>query len=229
MSRRRLRDPQAERLRALLPLAPSSPPRIPTVRPRELAPIARIVAELGGRLTDAPPPNIFTTLGQHPRLFRGWLYYSAHLMPFGRLPRGDTELVILRVAWRCRSVYEWRQHVPLALRIGLAPEQIDAIAEQHSINSLTGRQQALLAASDDLLAQRALTEATWHQVRANLTDREVIELCLLIGHYQGLASFDRRTRDRTRDQPPVTAASAARRTPRRPTERAMARPIIRSG
>lgn len=188
MTRERVRDPQAERLQALLSLASISPPRIPAARPRELRPLARTVAELSGRITGSGPPNIFTTLGQHPRLFRGWLYYSAHLMPFGRLPRRDTELVILRVAWQCRSVYEWRQHVPLALRIGLAPEQIETIAGHDSGNGFTDRQRALLAVSDDLLAQRAMSESTWRQARANLSDRELIEACLLVGHYQGLAS-----------------------------------------
>ena len=33
-----------------------------------------------------------------------------------------------------------------------------------------------------------MTEATWHEVRTMLTDRQVIEPYLLIGHYQGLAS-----------------------------------------
>lgn len=188
MTRRRLRDPQADRLQALLPLAPTSPPRIPSARPRELGPLARIVAELSGRLTGGRPPNIFTTLGQHPRLFRAWLCYSAHLMPFGGLPRRDTELVILRVAWRCRSGYEWRQHVPLALRIGLAAVEIEAIAGYNSVNGFTDRQRTLLAVSDELLAKRAMSESTWRQVRATLTDREVIEVCLLVGHYQGLAS-----------------------------------------
>jgi alkylhydroperoxidase family enzyme len=188
VTRRRVRDPQADRLQALVPLAPTSSARVRSVRPRELGPLARIVAELSGRLTGTGPPNIFTTLGQHPRLFRAWLYYSAHLMPFGRLPRPDSELVILRVAWQCRSVYEWRQHVPLALRIGVAAEQIDAIARDESMNGFTDRQRALLAVSDDLLAQRAMSESTWRKVRATLTDREVIELCLLVGHYQGLAS-----------------------------------------
>ena len=109
-------------------------------------------------------------------------------MPFGQLPRPDTELVILRVAWRCRSVYEWRQHVPLALRIGLTPEQIRAVAAGDSTNGLGERQRALLAVTDDLLGQRAISEPTWRSVRATLTDRELIELCLLVGHYQGLAS-----------------------------------------
>jgi alkylhydroperoxidase family enzyme len=147
-----------------------------------------MVAELSGRITGSGPPNIFTTLGQHPRLFRAWLYYSAHLMPFGRLPRPDTELVILRVAWRCRSLYEWRQHVPLALRVGLGAEQIEAIAGDDATNGFTDRLRALLAVSDDLLGQRAMSESTWREARANLTDRELIEACLLVGHYQGLAS-----------------------------------------
>ncbi len=65
--------------------------------------------------TGTGPLNIFATRGQHPRLSRAWLRYSAALMPFGTLPRRDTELVILRVAWRCGCAHEWQQHVPARL------------------------------------------------------------------------------------------------------------------
>jgi alkylhydroperoxidase family enzyme len=188
MSRGRVRPSQAERLTGLLAPAPAGRPRIPPARPGELRPLARIVAELGGRLTGTGPPNVFTTLGRHPQLFRAWLCYSAHLMPFGRLPRRDTELVILRVAWRCESVYEWRQHVPLALRAGLAPASIEASTRDDAVDGFTDRQRALLALSDDLLARRAMSDPTWAQARAALTDREIIEACLLVGHYQGLAT-----------------------------------------
>ena len=187
MTRPRVRDPQAAGLQALLPLERTSPPRIPPAQPRQLGPLARIVATLTGRLTGGAPPNVFTTLGQHPRLFRAWLYYSAHLMPFGRLARRDTELVILRVAWRCRSVYEWRQHVPLALRIGLTADQITAIAQHAPTTGIGDRQRVLFAVADELLEQRAICEPTWRSARAILSDRELIELCLLVGHYQGLA------------------------------------------
>ena len=146
------------------------------------------MAEITGRVTGSGPPNIFTTLGQHPRLFRAWLRYSARLMPFGQLPRRDTELVILRVAWQCRSAYEWRQHVPIALRVGLTPDEVAGVADSSPAGGFTERQLALLAASDELLARRALSDATWSAVQASLSDREAIELCLLIGHYQGLAS-----------------------------------------
>ena len=140
------------------------------------------------RMTGSGPANIFTTLGQHPRLFRSWLRYSARLMPFGRLPRRDTELVILRVAWRCHSAYEWHQHVPIAMRVGLSPDEVARVADSPPSAGFTPRQRALLAASDELLAERALADATWSAVQATLRDREAIELCLLIGHYQGLAT-----------------------------------------
>ena len=155
---------------------------------RRLRPLALVVAKVTGRLTGTGPPAIFTTLGRHPRLFRGWLLYSAHLMPFGTLPRRDAELVILRVAWLCGAAYEWWQHVPLALRAGLGPNEIEAVADTSPIADLSDRQRVLVAVTDELLAQRELSEVTWQAAGQMLTEREVIELCLLTGHYQGLAT-----------------------------------------
>jgi alkylhydroperoxidase family enzyme len=186
--RRRAQHADVARLRALLAPVERGVPRIAPARTRELRPLARIVAELAGRVSDSGPPNIFTTLGQHPRLFRAWLRYSARLMPFGQLPRRDTELVILRVAWQCRSPYEWQQHVPIALRVGLTPDEVAGVADRSGAGTFTERQRALLAVTDELLARRALSDETWSAVQASLRDREAIELCMLIGHYQGLAS-----------------------------------------
>jgi alkylhydroperoxidase family enzyme len=187
VSRQRAQDATVARLQALLP-ADSREPRIAPARPRELRPLARIIAGLAGRVTPGGPPNIFTTLGQHPRLFRAWLRYSAHLMPFGQLPRRETELVILRVAWQCRSAYEWHQHVPIALRVGLSPDEVSGVANSPPVGSFSERERALLGVSDELLARRALSDTTWSAVQATLGNREAIELCLLIGNYQGLAS-----------------------------------------
>ncbi len=175
-------------LRALLPPTLGTAPRVVPVPPRELGLLARIVAKVSGRTTGSGPANLFTTLGQHPRLFRAWLRYSAQLMPFGVLPRRDTELVILRVAWHCRSAYEWHQHVPIALRAGLAPGEVAGVAVDRPADGCTARQQVLLAVVDELLARRTLSDSTWRAVQAALDTREVIELCLLVGNYQGLAS-----------------------------------------
>jgi len=187
-SRQRARGANAARLQALLAPADNGAPRVPPTRPHQLRPLARIMAEIAGHATGSGPPNIFTTLGQHPRLFRAWLRYSAQLMPFGTLPRRDTELVILRVAWQCRAAYEWHQHVPIALCVGLTPDEVAGVAHTPPADGFTQRQRALLSVSDELLARRAISDTTWSAVKASLRNREAIELCLLIGHYQGLAS-----------------------------------------
>ncbi|MDQ1680340.1 MAG: hypothetical protein QOI42_1199 [Frankiaceae bacterium] len=57
--------------------------------------IARAIGLASGT---AGPPALFTTLGRHRRLFRPWLRFAGRLMPGGKLPRRDGELVILRVA-----------------------------------------------------------------------------------------------------------------------------------
>ena len=80
--------------------------------------------------------------------------------------------------------------MPIALRVGLTltPDEVAGVAGNPPAGGLTERQRALLAVSDELLAQRRLSDATWSAVQASLGDREAIELCMLIGHYQGLAS-----------------------------------------
>ena len=68
--------------------------------------------------------NLFLMLMRNFRLFWNWLMFAKCLMPFGALPRRDTELVILRVGWNCRCRYEWGQHVDIGLRAGLNDEDI---------------------------------------------------------------------------------------------------------
>jgi hypothetical protein len=77
--------------------------------------------------------------------------------------------------------------VPIALRVGLTPDEVAGAANAPAV-IFSERQRTLLAASDELLAQRALSDTTWRAVQATLGDRGAIELCLLIGNYQGLAS-----------------------------------------
>ena len=78
----------------------------------------------------------------------------------------------------CRSRCAW----------GSRPTRSRASAGDPAAGGFTERQRALLAVSDELLAERRLSDATWSAVQASLRDREAIELCLLIGNYQGLAS-----------------------------------------
>ena len=52
---------------------------------------------------------------------------------------------------------------------------------------MTIRQRLLLGATDELHARKVVTSATWRQLTSEFDERETIELCMLVGHYEMLA------------------------------------------
>lgn len=162
-------------------------PRVPPLAEDEMNVATRGLAKAAGRVVGGPPPNIFLTLGRHPRLFAPWLAFASQLMPRGGLPRQDTELVILRVAWNCRSRYEWDHHVRIGRQVGLSDETVERVAEGPQAEGFGERQAVLLSAADELHADRMVSDATWERLRAHLDDKGLIELCMLVGHYEMLA------------------------------------------
>lgn len=167
----------------------STGPRIAPGSLRELGPINAAFAHVAGLVTRTGPPNIFTTLGRHRRLFRAWLRFAAHLMPRGTLPRRETELIILRVARNCDCAYERSHHERLGRRAGLSPSEIERVREAGDADDRwSARDTALLAAADELHERRDLGDETWTALRsAGLSDTDLIELCLLVGHYEMVA------------------------------------------
>jgi alkylhydroperoxidase family enzyme len=166
----------------------SDGPRIRPGRFPEIGVLAWLLARGGGRLAGTAPMNLFLILGRHRRLFRGWLHFAGLLMPGGVLRRAESELVILRVAHRRGSEYEYRQHVRLGKRAGLADADIARVAEGPDADGWSPRVRAILAAVDELLEQRDISDAGWDELRRHLDEREAIEVVLLAGHYDMLAA-----------------------------------------
>jgi alkylhydroperoxidase family enzyme len=162
--------------------------RIPPARFRDLGLINWILAKSAARTVGAPQMHLFTTLGQHKRLFLAMTPYAAALLR-GRLPLVDTELVILRVAHLRGSEYELQHHRKMGRRRGLDDQTQAAIfAWPNSTGELTGRQQALLNATDEFINNRAISDEVWQQLSSHLDRRQLIEFCMLAGQYDGLAA-----------------------------------------
>lgn len=162
-------------------------PRIPPATRRELKPIDVVVTRALGAATGGTPPNVFTTLARHPRLFRRWLRFAGTLMPGGTLPRVDSELVILRVARNCGCDYELLHHERLAVLAGLDEAAVSRAEAGPSAPGWTQRQQLLLRAADELHDTRTVSDRLWTELAATFSDVELIELCMLVGHYEMLA------------------------------------------
>jgi AhpD family alkylhydroperoxidase len=134
------------------------------------------------------PPNLFLTLARHRKLFRGWLRFAGRLMPRGRLPRRETELAILRVAHLRSCRYEFEHHLKLGRRAGLTDAELERVVQGPDADGWSPRELALLRAVDELHRDQDLGEAAWSELRRHLDERECIELVMLAGHYEMLAT-----------------------------------------
>ncbi|CAM4143549.1 alkylhydroperoxidase AhpD family core domain protein [Mycobacterium basiliense] len=168
--------------------------RIPSGRLRQLGPINWVLAKLGARAVRAPEMHLFTTLGYRQSLFWAWLIYGGRLLQ-GRLPRIDTELVILRVAHLRSCEYELQHHRRMARAAGLDAQTQATIFAWPEVPQgdgprkvLSARQQALLTATDELITDRSISAETWEQLAAHLNRQRLIEFCMLATQYDGLAA-----------------------------------------
>jgi AhpD family alkylhydroperoxidase len=163
-------------------------PRIAPGGRREIGLVnAAIARVLGAAAGGGAPPRVFTTLARHRRLFRRWLWFAGALMPGGTLPRDEAELVILRVAHNAGCAYEWVQHERLAQRAGLTAEEVARVRDGAAAPGWSPRQVLLLRAADELHAERRISDELWVELARVYDERELIELCLLVGHYEMLA------------------------------------------
>jgi AhpD family alkylhydroperoxidase len=162
-------------------------PRIAPGGRRELGLVNAGIARLAGIATRGRPPHIFTTLGRHRGLFRRWLWFAGALMPGGKLPRDETELLILRVAHNTGCEYEWGHHERMGRRAGLSDEEIARVREGPGAPGWSERRALLLGAADALHGEGRIGDELWGQLSGILDEVRLIELCMLVGNYEMLA------------------------------------------
>ncbi|MBL1075837.1 carboxymuconolactone decarboxylase family protein [Nocardia sp. 2] len=166
----------------------SEQPRIAPGRLRELGPVNWVVWQVLSRAAGTDDAHLFSTLGQAKGIFRGWLHYSGRLMPGGKLRRYETELVILRVAHLRQCQYEMDHHIRLGKRAGVTQEILERVRSGPGAPGWSAKEQALLAAVDELVTTRDLSDDAWKSLSEQFSEPKLIEIVLLVNQYEGLAS-----------------------------------------
>lgn len=168
--------------------APATPRIAPGDR-RTAGIVNHAIARGLGLASGTETPKLFLTMGRAKGLFRGWLHFASRLMPFGKLPRRETELLILRVAHLRGCRYEFDHHVHLGERAGVDADDVARIVIGPSAGDWSDRELALLNAADALVADGDMDDATWEELRRHVDERLAIEVVLLVAHYGMLATF----------------------------------------
>jgi 4-carboxymuconolactone decarboxylase len=137
---------------------------------------------------DAPHvPNVLTTMMRHPALSGPFLVYNQVLLRTPTLDARVRELMILRVAWRARAPYEWLQHVRIARSLGFTDDELGAVASGADATVWSELETDLLAATDQLLDDYRVDDATWARLAEQLDEHQLIELTFVVGTYTCLA------------------------------------------
>jgi 4-carboxymuconolactone decarboxylase len=139
---------------------------------------------------DAPAmPIVLEMFAHHLPLSASWLPFTEMLAGGdAKLRVEHRELLILRVAWRTRSGYEWSQHSRMGAEAGLTAAQLEAIAEGPGAAVWTPLERALVTAVDEMIDDHAVSDATWAALASHFEPAEMFELLFVIGGYLCLAA-----------------------------------------
>ena len=141
--------------------------------------LQHVIEDMDGR-----PINIHSLMANHPSLLNAWWNLRNYLVNGGELEQRHCELVILRVAARLRSWYEWASHVVRGIDSGLSLDEIEGV--RLSDSKWGDADQALLDAVDDVADNNIVSAEVRARLALHFTDRQVMDIIVLHGMYLAL-------------------------------------------
>jgi alkylhydroperoxidase family enzyme len=150
-------------------------------------PLSRLIIYAARRATRGRSYQFMRVLAISGRLHVPYLIWNSRLMPRGKLPRRQTEAVILRTAWLCGSEYEWTQHRAIGRGVGLTKEQVDAAGPEPDSEVFDAQTRTMLLGVEELLTHHRLSDVSYDALRAELSPALILEYVMLVGTYAALA------------------------------------------
>lgn len=128
--------------------------------------------------------NIYRMLLHSPPIAGAWLDFNQTVRYRTEVDGQSRELAVMRVAILNGVDYILRAHGPTyALKEGLTPAQVDALADWGSSALFSDKQRALLAYVDAMTRDIDVPDAVFARLRKHYSERQTVELTMLIGAY----------------------------------------------
>lgn len=128
--------------------------------------------------------NIFKMLANAETCFGPFLQFGTALLTKQELDAALREIVILQVVHIEGGEYEWIQHVPIGLGVGVTQPQIDAIkASRYDADCFNDRERATMKLAEEVVNNVRAQEDTVRAAAKFLSPREMVEVILTIGNY----------------------------------------------
>jgi alkylhydroperoxidase family enzyme len=116
-------------------------------------------------------------------VFQNFSRLGNSLMTRGKLDKKLREIAILRNARVCGSLYEHKQHVPIAKAAGLSDEQVSAIDNWESAQCFNQIERLVLRFTDEVARNVKGSHETLEALKKHLGPGEIVELIMAIGFW----------------------------------------------
>lgn len=103
------------------------------------------------------------------------------MMTENTLSARTRELIILRLAWRGKSVYEFSHHAEISRELKMSEEDIMGVRDPDQCKSYNKVDRAVLAMTDDLAHGMHIAPKTWALLEESFSKPELNELLFTAG------------------------------------------------
>ncbi len=133
--------------------------------------------------------NLYRALAHNPNVLLNFTRLGNSLLSRAELSPKLRELVILRIARLTGSEYEWAQHYPVALEVGVTREQTEAISHWSDSTKFSDEERAVLQYADEVAQNVEVKDKTFKALRQYLNEQCIVELTASIGYWGMVARF----------------------------------------
>jgi alkylhydroperoxidase family enzyme len=131
--------------------------------------------------------DIVRLVANSPNVFRPFILFADALMTRATLPSDVREVVVMHLAARRQSNYEWKEHETISQRAGVTYEQLAAIQSARYTADLFSEDQLLaVAIADELLAGAGLRSAAWINAIQHWQVEGALDLVFTVGWWGAL-------------------------------------------
>ncbi len=156
---------------------------------------ARELGDAMGLPAHRTQSEAFRVVANNPGVARVAFSQLMQLLENNKFDTRLRELMIMRIGWVTGSAYEWTQHWRVASVANIPPEDVLAVRDWRTADRLTLADRAILEATDECLAGKSISDATWAEVIKYVTDpAEQVEFVIAMGNWLAFSMLFRNLR-----------------------------------
>jgi len=136
---------------------------------------------------NSAPTGPFGVLLRVPELMDLAFKWRQHVQSRSALDQRLTEFVILISARHWTQQYEWNAHQPAAIKAGLKPEIVAAVADGRRPAQMAEDEAVLYDVCLELQRNHSVSDATYARALAKVGEAGIVETASIAGYYTLLA------------------------------------------